>query len=521
MGEAIKIRKRTYWTTETFKERMKEINANINIKGNYINNNTPIECECLICKYPWSPIPKELLNGTGCPKCAGTLKKSHEEFLNEFYEKNGHANDIEILTRYVNNKVPLDCKCKICGHPWSPLPTTLLRGSGCRICGRKIASNKTRKSKEVLLKESEEINKNIEIVSDNYENCRSVMICKCKICGYEFPRSAEYLLSGIECPVCVNRVALKGYNDIATTRPDLIPYFDNIEDSYTVTTNNTKEINMHCIFCGYKKLFSPCKLSSRGFPCPVCGDGVSYPNKFSRGFLFQLPVNNLIFEYSPKWANGKRYDNYFEYNGKAYILEMDGEFHYKYNYLNHKTVEESQKIDKEKDDLATKHNIEVIRIDCRQSDMTYISKNILSSKLSSIFDLSNIDWIKCNEYGTKNLVKSICDDYNICKNVDKLCKIYNRNRKVIQIYLRKGHKNGWCPTYMNDSKIYISKTIGEKKSKQINVFKNNELIHSFKSMTNCADQMTNIYNLYFCISKISNCCNGKISQYKGFQFKFA
>ena len=37
MSEAIKIRKRTYWNTETFKERMKEINPNIEVLGEYIN----------------------------------------------------------------------------------------------------------------------------------------------------------------------------------------------------------------------------------------------------------------------------------------------------------------------------------------------------------------------------------------------------------------------------------------------------------------------------------------------------
>lgn len=520
MSENIKIRKRC-WTTRTFKEEMKEKNPNIEIKGEYINNYTKMECICLKCNYPWETIPKELLNGTGCPKCAGTLKKTHEEFLSEFYEKNEHANDIEILGKYENNKVSINCKCKICGHPWSPLPTTLLRGSGCRICGRKIASSKMRKSKEVLLKESEIINNNIEIISESYENCRSIMMCRCKICGYEFPRTADYLLSGIECPVCTNRIAVKGYNDIATIRPDLVPYFDNLEDSYTVTINNTKKMNMHCILCGYKKLFPTDKLSSRGFSCPICGDGVSYPNKFSRGLLFQLPVSNIIFEYSPKWANGRRYDNYFEYQGNKYILEMDGGFHYKNNSMSSLSIEEVQAIDKEKDILANNHGIEVIRIDCKESNKEYISKNILCSKLSTIFNLSDIDWIECDKYGTKNLIKSMCDDYNYYKNVDKLCEIYNRKRNVIQSYLRKGYNLGWCSTYMDDSKKYTHDTIGAKRSKQVNVLKNDVIIYSFKSMTYCAEQMKKMYNSSFYVSDISECCNNKRDSYKGFQFKFA
>ena len=44
-------------------------------------------------------------------------------------------------------------------------------------------------------------------------------------------------------------------------------------------------------------------------------------------------MENFIAEYSPYWAGRKRYDNYFEYNGQAYILEMDGAWHYKDNNM--------------------------------------------------------------------------------------------------------------------------------------------------------------------------------------------
>ena len=43
MKEAIKMRKRTYWNTDSFKERMNEINPNIEIFGEYVNGKTPID----------------------------------------------------------------------------------------------------------------------------------------------------------------------------------------------------------------------------------------------------------------------------------------------------------------------------------------------------------------------------------------------------------------------------------------------------------------------------------------------
>lgn len=119
----------------------------------------------------------------------------------------------------------------------------------------------------------------------------------------------------------------------------------------------------------------------------------------------------------------------------------------------------------------------------------------------------------------------ICYDTNqrkyFSKNVDKLCEIYNRKRNVIQSYLRKGYNLGWCSTYMDGSKKYTHDIIGAKRSKQVNILKNDVIIYSFKSMTYCAEQMGEIYNSSFYVSDISKCCNNKRDSYKGFQFKFA
>ena len=56
------------------------------------------------------------------------------------------------------------------------------------------------------------------------------------------------------------------------------------------------------------------------------GDGISYPEKVGR-VLFPLVDNNCKYQYSPKWANGKKYDFYLpKYN---MIIELHGSQHYK------------------------------------------------------------------------------------------------------------------------------------------------------------------------------------------------
>ena len=56
-------------THEEFVNRMREINNDIEILGEYINANTKIKVRCKIDGYEWEATPNNLLSGNGCPKC--------------------------------------------------------------------------------------------------------------------------------------------------------------------------------------------------------------------------------------------------------------------------------------------------------------------------------------------------------------------------------------------------------------------------------------------------------------------
>lgn len=125
-------------------------------------------------------------------------KKTHQEFVNEISIKNPN---VEILSTYVNSRTKISCKCKICGHKWDVLPTSLSRGHGCQICGiekiRRALSFNTNEFKEKLYI----VNPNIIIISE-YTSSHDRICCKCMICGYEFTTYAYYLLNGKVCPKC-------------------------------------------------------------------------------------------------------------------------------------------------------------------------------------------------------------------------------------------------------------------------------------------------------------------------------
>ena len=68
------------------------------------------------------------------------------------------------------------------------------------------------------------------------------------------------------------------------------------------------------------------------------------------------------------------------------------------------------KRDKEKNILASNHNIIMIRIDCKESNLNYIKNNIINSQLSVLFNLKNVDWNHIDALSkNKNFYKDLCN----------------------------------------------------------------------------------------------------------------
>ena len=104
---------------------------------------------------------------------------------------------------------------------------------------------------------------------------------------------------------------IQGINDIDTKVPWMVTFLKNKEDAYNFAWQSGKKITFKCPDCGCEQEKRIQDVSLSGFSCPVCGDGISRPNKFARNVLLQLPLDNLQFEYIANWTEGKRYDNYF------------------------------------------------------------------------------------------------------------------------------------------------------------------------------------------------------------------
>lgn len=289
-----------------------------------------------------------------------------------------------------------------------------------------------------------------------------IKIGKSKVRGYRYECLIDGNIDTIDedglcnrnqgCNVCSNHKVVKGINDIATTHPHLTQYFKNIEDTYKYSFGSGKKLWLKCPNCGFEKYMEISNLSTyEYFSCPKCGDEIPMPQKTMFNVLEQLQINfetEKIFDWCKYFFKNKyrqgRYDFYFELNNKKYIIETDGDWHNKDNKRSGQTAEESKFIDDEKDRLAQEYNIEVIRIDCELSDFEYIKQNILQSKLSKMYNLDNIDWIKVLNFVKSSRIIEACNYYN-----KSLSFIETQNKMKITYptlikYLKIGKKLNLC-----------------------------------------------------------------------------
>lgn len=358
----------------------------------------------------------------------------------------------------------------------------------------------------------------------------------CKVCGYKGWSTEYNLYKGQNCSCCENISILEGYNDIPTTAPWMVKYFQGGYDEaklYTKTSN--QKIYPICPDCGRvkkKKMVIYNLFYYKSIACS-CSDGYSYPNRFMHLMLEQLKVKYKA-EKSFKWCKFSikkinktgRYDFYFKLNNKEYIIEMDGGFHKKDNEISGQSKEESQLIDYEKDRLAKEHGIEVIRINCNYGQLEnrfeHIKQNILKNeKINRIFNLNRVEWELLKRMVTSNLVKVICEFKN--NNPNMTTKDISENfklcRSLVTKYLNIGSEFGWC-NYNGKEEMSKSAKKSNRNGKLVEIFKDDNSKGVYLSVHELDRKSLNDFGIKLDYRNISAVCNGKRKMYKGFIFKY-
>ncbi|EFF3096426.1 Zn finger protein HypA/HybF (possibly regulating hydrogenase expression) [Escherichia coli] len=115
-----------------------KVNPNIEVLGEVNNARDKVPCRCKVCDHEWSVSPYNLKSGYGCPKCkslklAQIRTLTHEEQIATIAKVNP---DVEVIGEIVNNATKVLCRCNVCGHEWSAIPSNLKKGQGCPKCAK-------------------------------------------------------------------------------------------------------------------------------------------------------------------------------------------------------------------------------------------------------------------------------------------------------------------------------------------------------------------------------------------------
>jgi hypothetical protein len=243
--------------------------------------------------------------------------------------------------------------------------------------------------------------------------------------------------------------------------------------------------------------------------------------------LEQLLKNNFIYQYSSKnnkWCNKYKYDFYFMLNEEQYIIETHGKQHY-YKNCGWDKLDKTQLNDEFKKELALSNGIKednYIIIDCRESNLDWIKQNILSSTLSKIFNLNNIDWFKTEKFTCSNLIKVACEYKKNNPNLTttQIGDILGHNRSTINRWLKTGSKFNWCEYDTREEKSKISRNSSKNKGKNIIIIKNEKTIGIFHSSHDLSRQSEKLFGTKLDYRNISAVATDIRKFHKGYTFKY-
>ena len=377
--------------------------------------------------------------------------------------------------------------------------------------------------------------RDLTIIAKGRINGRLSYKYKCNICGYDCGNSYkdgkwqdEYWIIGthltsneVGCACCQGRAVIEGINNVGFTNPEIAQYIKNDIDKLRYTKCSKKKIEFVCPICKAEFVSTLSNVYFQGFVCKICSGKMSLGERIVYRLLNSVNVD-FIKEYSSgnsDWTGSYRYDFYIKPN---IIIEIMGIQHYKKTFYNStRSLKEEQENDKLKELLARNNGItEYIVIDASKTDFDFIKNNILHSKLSEIFNLSNVDWDYIQEQTSTSLVKEVCDYWstNVDKTTGLLSEKFHLSYFAIQNYLKQGNSLGWCdydPKNYRRKNIYTDDTVNT--SNPIKCIENNKY---FKSIGLCTRKSVEAFGIQLDEASLRSVLKGKYSHHRNYHFQY-
>ena len=370
---------RKAWNYDRFIIEAKQINKNkfdySHIKPEDIKTNkSKINILCNTCKNIWTTtIGIHIYRKCGCRYCSRTNPWNYFRFINRAREIHGDKyNYKRVKPDLIKNKYSkFKVSCNKCKYKWiTNIAGHINKKYRCRSCSKQLKWTYNR-----FMQRAKEVHKDkydySKVDSIDIKGQRTYVPITCNICSYEWSSTIDnHINSQRGCPSCSKKA--KWTFDIFVEKAKEI-HADNYDYSQVKIIKIKKKYIKIPIQCKTCNKFWYTTIQNHvygGAKCPYCSKSISKGEITIANYLdkYNIPYETQFV--IPSLSNNK-YDFYVRHNSKCYLIEFDGEQHFKMVPYFHKNIEafnKRQYMDKLKTFMAIDANYTIIRIAYKESN---------------------------------------------------------------------------------------------------------------------------------------------------------
>ena len=294
--------------------------------------------------HEWKASPNHRSRGRGCPECAqinsainrrknavarrGSLAENNSELARQWHPtKNKELTPFDVT---VNCPEKVWWRCEK-GHEWQAAINSRNSGAGCPICsGHKlvVGINDLATVRPDLAAQWHPTKNGNMKPTDVIAGTDKNVWWKCEK-GHEWQARINNRVNGNNCPICIGKKVLVGYNDLETVRPELAkewhPTKNGALTPQDVVAGSNKKVWWQCKN-GHEWKTAISHRGLRGTGCPICSgeNGTSFPEQAIFFYFCQVTAayNRYMVDtkteidvYLPEYKIGIEYDGAYFHKG--------------------------------------------------------------------------------------------------------------------------------------------------------------------------------------------------------------
>lgn len=228
------------------------------------------------------------MQDAGVAKETRPLSETHPELAEE-------ANGWDPTTVIAGTNKKLTWRCSI-DHAWDASGRDRVRGAGCPYCSNHtilVGFNDLATTHPELASEADGWDPTTVIAGTDKK-----LAWRCSL-GHPYSAAGSSRVKGSGCGICDNKIVLVGFNDMATTHPDLASEADGW-DPTTEIAGTHKKLSWRCSL-GHPWETTGHSRTNQGSGCPTCAkfgdspgnDGYLYLLRHELWGLLQIGISNV------------------------------------------------------------------------------------------------------------------------------------------------------------------------------------------------------------------------------------